>query len=180
MLILPVLVVATDGPKARKTTAAARADSAPVIEDNDFDGNWNGIWRGEAVVGSDYSDIDPQANPRDNSLAYMNAMVEAVAGHIDFGSVSFVPYLNDPSIDGIRQFAYADYFDGNFSGVEGAKFALRDARYKLLRENGELEFYDLSKDPMEENNLLTGDMNVADKAKFDSMYAFVTEVRTGR
>jgi hypothetical protein len=47
----------------------------------------------------------------------------------------------------------ADVFSGSFLGVEDANYAIRNGRYKLIRRDGVIEFYDLLSDPYEHANL---------------------------
>lgn len=94
-------------------------------------------------------------------------------------SVSFVPYLSEPATESIRDFIYADVFAGNFAGVEEADYALRNERYKLYRRRGSFEFFDLSSDPFENENLLNGDLTPDEQIQYDILFAQATELRKG-
>ncbi len=104
---------------------------------------------------------------------------ETVPGHVTIDSVSFAPYLKDPSLDSKRTFAYADVFAGNFAGVADADFAIRNDRFKLIRRNGEFEFYDLQEDPFEASDLFAGELNQVQQSQHDALLVQVTELRAG-
>ena len=78
---------------------------------------------------------------------------EVVPNAVTIDSVSIVPYLSDPTLPSIREWVYADVFSGSFLGVEDANYAIRNGRYKLIRRDGVIEFYDLLSDPYEHTNL---------------------------
>ncbi len=94
-------------------------------------------------------------------------------------SVSFLETLSDPAASP-REWVYADEFFGGYAGVETADYAIRDERYKLLRFDGVLEFYDLSVDPYEHENLLAGELSAAQRAAYESLLAEVDELRSSR
>ena len=102
---------------------------------------------------------------------------ETVPSQVVHDSVSFMPYLSDPSLASMRDYAYVDNFSGNFAGVADANFAIRDQNYKLLRHEGNIEFYNLNDDPWEHNNLLEGKLNEEQQAQYDELLARVTELR---
>ena len=104
---------------------------------------------------------------------------QTVPGHVTIDAVSFAPYLKDPSLDSKRTFAYADAFEGNFAGVADADFAIRNDRFKLLRRNGEFEFYDLLEDPFESSKLFASELNPEQQSQHDALLAQVTELRSG-
>ena len=104
---------------------------------------------------------------------------ETVPGHVLLDSVSFVPYLSNPAHESIRSFTYSDSFSGNFDGVEGANFAIRNAEFKLLRNNGPIEFYNLLDDPYEQRNLLDEKLNEHERSQYEALDALVTELRAG-
>lgn len=105
---------------------------------------------------------------------------ETVPGQVTIDSVSFAPYLKDPSLASIRTFAYADVFAGNFAGVADADFAIRNDRYKLIRRDSEFELYDLQEDPFEASNLIAGELNQLQQSQYDALLAQVTELRSGK
>jgi len=104
---------------------------------------------------------------------------ETVPGHVTLDSVSFMSYLEDPSTASIRDYVYADEFEGNFAGIPDAKYAVRNAEYKLLHEDGSFEFYNLIEDPYENDNLLDGELSEHEQAQFDALTVLVTELRSG-
>lgn len=67
-------------------------------------------------------------------------------------SVSLRPYFNAPDTD-LRDFAFAEHFT-NYGEPESGGFAIRDARWKLIRTRSTEALYDLSVDPYEDVNLL--------------------------
>ena len=94
-------------------------------------------------------------------------------------SVSFLPYLTDTSVESRRDWIYADVFPGNFDGVENADYAIRNARYKLLRHQGREEFYDLLEDPFEHNDLLGGGLSEVETSSYQALRAQLTALRAG-
>ena len=93
-------------------------------------------------------------------------------------SVSFLPTLEDPDGPSPREWIYADVFLGGFEGVEGANYAIRDERYKLLRHEGMEEFYDLSVDPYEKHDLLRDSMSEAERTAYLTLRERVLALRT--
>ena len=83
---------------------------------------------------------------------------EAVPEEVTTDSVSFLPILKDLNAPSQREWVYADIFPGGFIGIPTADYAMRNHRYKLLRNNLEEHFYDLQEDPYEHNNLLEGNL----------------------
>ena len=102
---------------------------------------------------------------------------ETVPSQVTHDSVSFLPYLFDPSLESTRNFAYVDVFRGNFANVPTADFAIRNDQYKLVRHEGDFELYDLSADPWEHKNLLEGKLNEEQQGQHDELLARVTELR---
>ena len=121
-----------------------------------------------------------------NSTDMFSTIIEMAGINIDevlpegvtIDSVSFVPYLSSPGAESRREWLYADYFDGNFDGVETANYAMRNQRYKLLRISGVEEFYDLAEDPYEHNNLLAGDLTASEQAAYRGLQQQLQELRT--
>jgi len=105
---------------------------------------------------------------------------EAVPENITLDSVSILPYLANPAMPSIREWVYADVFPGSFSGIENANYALRNDRYKLLRHEGDEEFYDLIADPYEHSNLLHRRMAPSEQSQYDSLKAQIQELRESR
>lgn len=104
---------------------------------------------------------------------------ETVPGRVTLDSVSFMPYLEDPSRASIRDYVYADVFAGNFAGIPDAEFALRNEEFKLLRNDGEFEFYNLLEDPYESNNLLERELSKHEKLQFEALTSLVKDLRSG-
>ncbi len=94
---------------------------------------------------------------------------EVVPDGVTLDSVSIVPYLSSPESPSRRDWVYADVFSGSFLGVENANYAMRNDRYKLLRHEGREEFYDLSHDPYEHDDLLEGTMSAGQQAQYESL-----------
>ncbi|RVU84342.1 sulfatase [Leucothrix sargassi] len=83
-------------------------------------------------------------------------------------SVNFSSVLNGGS--GARQFAYAEHFGNNQRRPDVFGWAVRNARYKLVEEQGEAqELYDLANDPLEKNDLLAGTLDAAQSAQLKSL-----------
>ena len=105
-------------------------------------------------------------------------IAETVPEKVTLDSVSFLPYLSNPDAESIRQFAYADGFEGNFAGIPEANYAMRNATFKLLRHNGETEFYNLGEDPFEHDNLLERELSKREQAQYDLLSEQLNELRS--
>jgi arylsulfatase A-like enzyme len=105
---------------------------------------------------------------------------EAVPDEVTHDSISFFAALSNPDAPSRRDWIYADEFFGGFDGVETADYAMRAARYKLLRFEGREEFYDLQEDPYEYENLLLGELSAHEKAEYDKLKAQIGELRSSR
>ncbi|MFL2546410.1 MAG: sulfatase-like hydrolase/transferase, partial [Candidatus Rariloculaceae bacterium] len=105
---------------------------------------------------------------------------ETVPDDVTLDSVSIVPYLEEPATPSIRDWIYADVFAGSFEGVETADYAMRNARYKLLRRQGTSEFYDLGADPYEHNDLLHRRMTPEEQLQNDRLQDQIRELRGSR
>ena len=92
-------------------------------------------------------------------------------------SVSFFSTLSNPDAPSRRDWIYADEFFGGFDGVETADYAMRTARYKLLRFEGREEFYDLHADPYEYDDLLRGELSTEQRAAYDALKAEILLLR---
>ena len=102
---------------------------------------------------------------------------EAAPDGISTDSVSFLYALSDSEARSRREWIYADEFYGGFDGVLGADYAMRNARYKLLRFQGNEEFYDLQEDPYEHNNLLAGELSEHQRAEHRSLREQISALR---
>ena len=102
-----------------------------------------------------------------------------VPDDVTHDSISFMPMLADADAPSPRDWLYAALFFGDFAGVETADYAMRNERYKLLRFDGEEEFYDLQNDPYEYENLLSGDLTTAERVQYETLREQITELRSG-
>jgi len=93
-------------------------------------------------------------------------VAEAVPSRVHQDSVSFFPYLARPDLPSMRDWVYADVFSGSFAGLPDANYTIRNERYKLLRHEGNEEFYDLGEDPYEHVDLLAGSLSTAQQAQY--------------
>lgn len=85
-------------------------------------------------------------------------------------SVSMVPYFTDPSL-ALRATVYAETFAPNGGPPAEHRRAVRNARYKLIRQTGEPdELYDLDVDGFETLDLFPN-MNAAQQAAYDALVA---------
>jgi arylsulfatase A-like enzyme len=104
---------------------------------------------------------------------------EVIPEDVITDSVSFRNTLSHPSAPSNRDWIFVDEFFGSFAGVETANYAIRNARYKLLRAGGEEQFYDLNSDPWEAVDLLDTKLSSAQQAAYDELKDQVTELRAG-
>ena len=105
---------------------------------------------------------------------------EAVPEEVTHDSVSFFEALSVPAAPSRREWIYADEFFGGFDGVEGADYAMRNDRYKLVRFEGVEEFYDLREDPYEYENLLEDGLTDREQDEFDILRHRIRELRESR
>ena len=84
-------------------------------------------------------------------------------------STSLAPVLGDPAV-AVREFAYAELF-GQLTGEIADKRAIRNDRYKLVMDlhSDTEEFYDLSLDPFERNDLLKESLSVEAQRNYDEL-----------
>jgi arylsulfatase B len=101
-----------------------------------------------------------------------------VPTNVTSDSVSFFPALANPSGQSARQWIYADEFFGGFAGVEGADYAMRNERYKLLRFEGQMEFYDLHSDPYEHEDLLQRSLSDTQRAAHLELEKQIADLRS--
>jgi len=109
-------------------------------------------------------------------------------------SISFAPHLRDPTAPSLRVFSYAESFSPNRIGNpadggpadnadprRGQRYArrseaIRDARHKIIREQGAPDqFYDLVADPREQHDLLAGGLDAAQQEGYDRLAARLRE-----
>ena len=103
---------------------------------------------------------------------------EAVPDEVTHDSVSFFAALSNPEAPSRRDWIYADEFFGGFDGVETADYAMRGARYKLLRFEGREEFYDLHADPFEHDDLLRGELSTEQRTAYEALQAEILLLRS--
>ena len=88
-----------------------------------------------------------------------------------YNSLSFKPLLNCRT-DLNRTFVYSDYRDGNTLG-----WAIRNQDYKLIEDElGRLEFYKISEDIIESNNLF-GNLTTAEQSLIETMQSEIENIR---
>jgi arylsulfatase A-like enzyme len=104
---------------------------------------------------------------------------ETVPERTRLDSVSFMPYLANPDAESIRSYVYADEFEGNFSGIANAEYAIRNAEFKLLYDGSDTRFFNLLQDPYEKKNLLDGKLSEREQEQYDELDKLVTELRAG-
>jgi arylsulfatase A-like enzyme len=102
---------------------------------------------------------------------------ETVPDEITTDSVSFFSTLSDADTPSPRDWTYADVFLGGHQGVADANYAIRDARYKLLRHESVEQFYDLIDDPYENRDLLAGSLSSQERAAYQDLSARVHQLR---
>jgi arylsulfatase A-like enzyme len=103
----------------------------------------------------------------------------AVPHEIRHDSVSFFATLLNPDAPSRRDWIYADEFFGGFDGVETADYAMRGALYKLLRFEGQEEFYDLHADPYEYVDLLREELSPEQQIAYEALKAEIILLRSG-
>jgi arylsulfatase A-like enzyme len=101
-----------------------------------------------------------------------------VPENVTHDSLSFLPVLLEADEASRREWLYADEFFGGFDGVETADYAMRNARYKLLRFEGEEEFYDLQTDPYEYEDLLSRGLSSQERVEYETLKAQIAELRS--
>jgi arylsulfatase A-like enzyme len=104
-------------------------------------------------------------------------MTEVVPEGVTTDSVSFLPALSNPDTASEREWVYVDAFRNSASGRDEADYAMRDVRFKLLRFQGEVEFYDLQQDPYERNNLLAGELSVDQQSAYERLQTQLAQLR---
>ncbi len=103
---------------------------------------------------------------------------QTVPDDVTHDSISFLPVLSNPDGPSPRDWIYVDEFFGGFAGVETADYAMRNDRYKLLRFDGNEEFYDLDADPYEHENLLSGELSAGEQVEYESLREQVSTLRS--
>jgi len=90
--------------------------------------------------------------------------------------VSLTPYFEDPEQTSLRPWVYSERFLVNgFGPYIQHQRAVRDRRHKLIRNVKDgiapisQRFYDLTSDPFETDNLLTGELSQAQQSSFEQL-----------
>lgn len=96
---------------------------------------------------------------------------DAELDNVVLDAVSLAPILADPAAK-VRSFVYADVFGATRAGVANER-AIRDERFKLVidLQLDTAEFYDLSMDPYEQDDLLQEALSDEAQAGFDALVA---------
>ncbi len=99
-----------------------------------------------------------------------------------FDTVSLTPVLFDES-DAVRDYAYADVFGSVPRGGVGERTptliserTIRDRNFKLLVTADDEEFFDLTSDPYEKNNLLNSELTDAAAESYEQLSAQLDEL----
>ena len=95
-------------------------------------------------------------------------------------SISLLPYFNDPEREPLRAHAFTERFVPNFSDVADRQLAVRNARFKLIRQEafgaltppGEMLF-DLEHDPFEDVDLLQSPLDPEAQASYIELAAYL-------
>jgi arylsulfatase A-like enzyme len=127
---------------------------------------------GGTVSKSLANSVDLYATILDLSGASKNPALENV--FID--SVSLAPTFEDHSAD-VREYAYADAFGPTRTGIVNRR-AIRNEQYKIVidLQNDTEEFYDLTSDPYEHEDLLAGTLSDAAQANYESLTMQLAEL----
>ena len=126
----------------------------------------NTLYQGGINVPMFISGPGIRTNASDNSListADLFATIAELAGaDVDTyeDSYSFKSLLTSTGGNTLRNYNYSE---------STTAFTIRDSRYKLIRFDGEDEFYDLVNDPYEETNLLNGTLSAAQQEIYEDL-----------
>jgi arylsulfatase A-like enzyme len=104
-------------------------------------------------------------------------LVEWVGGNFQAqDSISFVPQLLDPSTPGARQYLFAEKSNDQAGGATGPghQRAISDGRWKLISDNFGQQFFDLSVDLVEVNNLLQAPLSAEAQVAYDDLLQALT------
>lgn len=97
----------------------------------------------------------------------------AVPANVELDGVSIVPYLKSASQAPLREYVFSQITES-----QNARNAIRDARYKIVRNSASTEeFYDLQNDPWEQRDLLTGTLNSEQQFARDRLAAEYDRIR---
>ena len=101
---------------------------------------------------------------------------------VAFDSVSFAPYLEDPTAGPLRESIYSESFDNGNDPLTDGFACARSVDYKLIRRyaaNGTAteEFYHLPSDPFEQTDLIPLGLNAPQQFARDALAATIDSVR---
>lgn len=90
----------------------------------------------------------------------------------ELDGISMVPYLTNVNQAPLREFIYTELFGRNSS-----KLAVRNERYKLLKQSGVSdEYYDLEKDAFETSNMLSRTLTSVEQENLDRLKSELTRL----
>ena len=107
------------------------------------------------------------------------AVEDTVPAGVEVDSVSLLPYLLDPQVEGLRPWAFSLLAGagGRPGNMNTRGHTIRDDRYKLIRFlNNTEEFYDLQADPREGNNLAMGALVGEELARYENLASIMTDL----
>lgn len=119
-------------------------------------------------------------NARDNNLISSTDLFSTIAEIAGVNlptyedSYSFNSLLTNPSV-GLRKYNYSEVLDTN---LDKSGYTIRSYQYKLIVfDSGQQEFYDLSVDPYEDTDLLSGRLTTEQEAGMQELIKKVNEIR---
>ena len=104
-------------------------------------------------------------------------LVELVGGNFRAqDSISFAPQLSAPGTPGTRQYLFAEKNNSPPGGATGPghERAISDGRWKLITDNFGQQFFDLSVDLIEANNLLQAPLSTVAQVGYDDLIQALT------
>lgn len=104
-------------------------------------------------------------------------LVELVGGNFQAqDSISFAPQLSAPGTPGTRQYLFAEKNNSPPGGATGPghERAISDGRWKLITDNFGQQFFDLSVDLIEANNLLQAPLSTMAQVGYDDLIQALT------
>ena len=95
--------------------------------------------------------------------------------------MSFVPHLTDPDHGPVRETVFTELFRGARPDEAGVA-AIRDARYKVLREYRRSgrprdQFFDLEQDPFEQTDLTRAELTAEQQKRYEALCAEIDRLR---
>ena len=127
------------------------------------------------ISGKGVSRVNEEDDNLNHAADLYSTIVELTGEQLNGGthnSLSLKPLLSCDS-DLTREYIYTDYENGST-----LEWAIRNKEYKLIEdENGNVEFYKISDDILEANDLI-GSMTAAEQTIMDAMQIEVTNIRS--